>query len=289
MQAQIQVDRYLRGQNSIDDGINLQESSILRILASYAGPKNECYPSVQNLSKYSRVGIRSVQGCLNSLELKHLISRRFQSGKRTIYELTLPEIESMTPAPHAGVDMDKECTPPHHVHPTPAGDAGVPPHHVHPNNKDLITKLITKDLDIDHQVKIQPKENVEMYVQDLFDQFWAIYPKKVAKKKVTKIWRSQKLDSKAVQIIDAVKMNIECNPQWRDPQFIPNPTTFLNQERWMDEIVKTSGRSQINGKVMHGAFVSNHLASIASGKHIPGVSGYVRPEILGELPRYINH
>jgi hypothetical protein len=66
-----------------------------------------------------------------------------------------------------------------------------------------------------------------------FERFWEIYPKKVNKKGCEAKWKSLKLDSKIDLIIDKLKK--QClSKQWIEG-FIPNPLTYLNQERWEDE------------------------------------------------------
>ena len=68
-----------------------------------------------------------------------------------------------------------------------------------------------------------------------FERFWAAYPKKVGKKDAQKAFDKVKVD---VQIlIDALEKHKKSS-QWRkdNGQYIPNPSTWLNQERWTDEM-----------------------------------------------------
>ena len=67
-----------------------------------------------------------------------------------------------------------------------------------------------------------------------FDLFWEHYPKKVGKKKVQDKFNSNNYP------IDLILKNLELqkkSDQWQNQQFIPNPETYLNQERWTDEVV----------------------------------------------------
>ena len=67
-----------------------------------------------------------------------------------------------------------------------------------------------------------------------FELFWKAYPKKVGKKKV-----QDKFDANNFPI-DLIIKNIELqkkSDQWQNQQYIPNPETYLNQERWTDEVV----------------------------------------------------
>lgn len=70
-----------------------------------------------------------------------------------------------------------------------------------------------------------------------FDAFWSAYPKKVGKGQAVKAWRSaaKKADTDAIMAGLAA-----ANASWKaagtDQKFIPNPATWLNGERWDDEV-----------------------------------------------------
>ena len=68
-----------------------------------------------------------------------------------------------------------------------------------------------------------------------FDVFWSTYPKKVGKEAARKSFMKAKADAKT--IISAVEEQ-KHSEQWlkSNGQFIPNPTTWLNQGRWEDEL-----------------------------------------------------
>jgi len=68
-----------------------------------------------------------------------------------------------------------------------------------------------------------------------FDEFWYFYPNKVKKKIAMRTWRSRNLDKLADTIIDSVRSRISNDPRWQ-AGYIPDPTTFLNGDRWEDEI-----------------------------------------------------
>lgn len=68
-----------------------------------------------------------------------------------------------------------------------------------------------------------------------FDLFWQAYPKKRKKKTAQEIWVRKKLDSKAEVLLADINRRLIDDKRWRDG-YIPDPTTYLNQERWSDEI-----------------------------------------------------
>lgn len=68
-----------------------------------------------------------------------------------------------------------------------------------------------------------------------FDEFWQVYPKRVKKKPSLAKWKAKNLDRFATGIIFDVKNRIEKDGRWL-AGFIPDPLTYLNQERWTDEL-----------------------------------------------------
>ena len=80
---------------------------------------------------------------------------------------------------------------------------------------------------------------------DSFETFWRAYPKKVGKFYAEICWRRVKGEKFLIEILSAIE-NWKANPQWRDPQFIPNPSTFLNQHRWEDEVPVRSSSQEFH-------------------------------------------
>jgi hypothetical protein len=68
-----------------------------------------------------------------------------------------------------------------------------------------------------------------------FDEFWSVYPNKVARKVCLAKWKTRELDAQADAIIENVKARIAGDGKWLEG-FVPNPETFLNQERWLDPV-----------------------------------------------------
>lgn len=82
-----------------------------------------------------------------------------------------------------------------------------------------------------------------------FDSFWTAYPKKVGKGAAEKAWRALGPDNELLQqILHALEWQRQQDQWTKDGgQFIPYPSTWLNQKRWMDERpAGGSGRSSLN-------------------------------------------
>lgn len=65
-----------------------------------------------------------------------------------------------------------------------------------------------------------------------FGIFWAHYPRRVAKKDAQKAWNKLTAAQKRAAM-EALPAHIK---SWDDPTFIPYPASWLNGERWEDEI-----------------------------------------------------
>lgn len=72
---------------------------------------------------------------------------------------------------------------------------------------------------------------------ELFDQFWAAYPKHVAKKPARRAWDKLHADADLLAKILAALEWQKREDSWQREagRFIPNPATWLNARRWEDE------------------------------------------------------
>ncbi|MFA5526549.1 MAG: hypothetical protein WC992_06985 [Acholeplasmataceae bacterium] len=74
-------------------------------------------------------------------------------------------------------------------------------------------------------------------VPSMFETFWNTYPRKVDKGKAKTRWNQlcRKVDRPTWnQIRDAIQRQA-ATARWSNPRYIPYPTTWLNQERWLDD------------------------------------------------------
>lgn len=73
-----------------------------------------------------------------------------------------------------------------------------------------------------------------------FDEFWSAYPRKTAKSEAAKSWLSLDPDADTVASIMAALTQFKRSDDWsRDGgKFIPYPATWINQQRWQDELSK---------------------------------------------------
>ena len=106
---------------------------------------------------------------------------------------------------------------------------------------------ITSEALASHTININKDINrdINKDINDTFEIFWNAYPRKVGKKKAQEAFRKIKIDIQAIlsSIIKQKKSD-----QWLKDggQYIPYPSTWLNQERWNDELTYGGNNANTN-------------------------------------------
>ena len=109
-------------------------------------------------------------------------------------------------------------------------------------NKDL-NKQITKEN--------KQQGDVVSEVEKMFIEFWSIYPKKVDKKGSFRAFKNiPKLKETFPGILQALEIQKQ-SEQWTKNrgQFIPNPTTYIHQERWLSVNEREVTQKNINDTI----------------------------------------
>lgn len=99
-----------------------------------------------------------------------------------------------------------------------------------------------RGLKMDMVIMDESKDIPDKKIPDVqFILFWAQYPNKKAKPLALRAWKKIKPDQNLFDTIMAALEAHKKTPQWvkNDGEFIPHPSTWLNQRRWEDEL-KTS-------------------------------------------------
>jgi len=162
---------------------------------------NATIANILNLVNY-----RTVQNALTRLEENGFIKREYQDSKKRIREEIIPLVTFRV----SSVD-------------------------------DKVSSVDdTRVSSVDDQNKNIYNENIkeENTVVQNFEKFWHEYPNKKNKKKAfEKFKKINPSEEMFALILEALKKQKK-SPQWfKDGgQFIPHPTTWLNGERWNDEI-----------------------------------------------------
>ena len=121
-----------------------------------------------------------------------------------------------------------------------------------PLNERTTTVQLTnnhKPITINHKPITTDKTTLSSKQDDKgFETFWEMYPKKVGKKAAQNVWR--KIDSPitTLELIRAALSWQQLSDQWTkdNGQYIPNPQTYLNQGRWLDQKTEPTGNQSLS-------------------------------------------
>lgn len=81
-------------------------------------------------------------------------------------------------------------------------------------------------------------ESAALEAAPTFDDFWLLYPRRVAKRDAQKAWQRMSEDEHLAAIVAMA----DWRRVWRDKevQYIPHPATWLHGARWEDELPVTA-------------------------------------------------
>lgn len=109
-------------------------------------------------------------------------------------------------------------------------------------SSDIICNQMISDVPViqsKNESKNESESESKSAREEAFDTFWAAYPRKVGKGAARKAFA--KLPAAVFPLlVPAVEAQKQC-AQWRKNggEYIPNPATWLNQERWEDKLPDT--------------------------------------------------
>ena len=128
--------------------------------------------------------------------------------------------------------VSPSVTPPKYVTPPTSGSTPLPSVGVHPSHAGEYTPPIGGSQSIIYPLTIN--QHIHHSVDDGFEEFWNRYPKKVGKTLAHQAWKKERVN--VDEVLETLKWQIQ-SEQWnkQSGQFIPNPTTYINQGRWHDE------------------------------------------------------
>lgn len=81
---------------------------------------------------------------------------------------------------------------------------------------------------------------------DAFKRFWSIYPRHTNKKKAFDVFVKKCTDETVLQKMLSAIVEQKETEQWQNIKYIPHATTWLNGERWEDEINISSNENKDN-------------------------------------------
>ena len=210
-------------------GLKAPAKIVLYWIADHHNSETEaCFPSLSTLAEECEMSKRAVQGHIDTLERSGVVTRvqrKRSNGSQTSngYRLNLTKQAWQNLPP----PLADSATPPWQ---------NLPPHNLGSNNLGNIT---SKDMSIIGQPLQELLAKKLPFPGQLFDDLWKIYPKKVGKGTARKALEKALAKETEYKIQHSLALFVQA---WgnQDKKFMPHLATWLNGERWDDDIQEPS-------------------------------------------------
>ena len=201
---------------------NSGQKLVLLLLANHAnGHTGQCNPSQNLLAIECCMGLSTLRRHIAELEILgflsviHVFTENFKRPNQYVLKIT-------TSSQNCTIDH------PNRREGTSILEEGVPPNRM-----------------IKQEVKPVKETNTVISINSaMFERFWIAYPRKTnkgfARTVFGKIKPNEEMLQKMISAIDKQKRS----DQWKDPKYIPHPSSWLNGERWEDE--ESTGKPSFN-------------------------------------------
>lgn len=102
------------------------------------------------------------------------------------------------------------------------------------------SNLINQEVKVDQPSNTDINTVVNKKVNTFFAEFWKAYPRKTNKSFAEKVFAKLKVDQVLLtKMLNAIAVQNKTVWKDKDQQYIPHPSTWLNGQRWEDEVVPT--------------------------------------------------
>ena len=193
------------------DTKNTGSKLVLLMLANYADEHGSCYPSQAHLAQICHCTRQSVNAYIGNLVKLGLVSIKKKSNGLLVHNIYNLKISNV---------------------------------HITDNASSNVKNLSKQSKDIRHNTINNTIPNVaNNFLEEKFLEFWENVPKKTSKKQTKKLFVG--LIGKKVVAADVLICRIKEYKQFtKDTESILHPATWLNQQRWEDELEVTMVKSK---------------------------------------------
>ena len=215
-------------------GLSLAAKAVYIVLEFRQGKNGSAWPGVRSIAADAEIDKTTVVRAVRELETAGLIvATREQKGRGTSYSI-LPEVSAPC-AQSDTLEVSAPCVPG-----VRAAHTGVRAMRTGVSAQRGPNSTSEQDHEQNHehdQLPAEAPKPSKKAQQDAdFAAFWEAYPKKVGKKAARKAWDKAKDRPDIDTILVALAVWTQTEQWTKDSgQFIPNPTTWINQGRWDDE------------------------------------------------------
>lgn len=241
------------------------EKMVLLVIADHANDDGgNSWPSIGTIAKKASISSRSAQRYIARLAEAGWITIRPQQGgtkemrddrRPNLYAINLERLNGVT-----------EVSSRHGVTDSPHGVTDEASRGDNSNSHGVTPMSPKPSL----EPSLEPPKN--KYADDSsFDAFWARYPRKVGKGSALRRWQRLRPEQQAAAVA-AIDAHVE---HWKrnrtEAQFIPHAATWLNAERWTDDLATEAPQPSAPSALIHAANLWRDALAAEQAEHYDDV------------------
>jgi len=242
---------------------------VLLVLADHANDDGQCWPSIGKIAWKLNISERTIMRALKSLEERGVVTVERRQGYASVYTLHLSALPDKTPweprTSRVRGDKTSGVTPSddgQNVTPTPdIAVSPLPGQNVTPTPDIAVSPEPPEEPTENHQKEPPPDdapsgagEGTVDPVEESFARFWSAYPRRTKKPAARDAWHKLSPRPELVETILAAVADQRQSDQWtRDNgRYIPHPATWINGQRWTDELAPALSSLPKNARTHSG-------------------------------------
>jgi len=253
------VDNFTRIPNEIIQDPKIS-SNAFKVYCILLGNSDTWVSYKQTIFNRMKCGYNSVDNALRELSGLGLVLRMYIRDKKTKrrrgsflavtdipFTFTIPETKTFTDLMDSGFELHHENHDLGHIMKIMNMKSMIMLSNAYNNTNNNKNKNNKTKSSSDADSKI---------INSQFENFWKMYPNKTDKGKASSKWKTICNKPKSEkptwnEIRTAIRLQKKSD-RWKDPKFIPHPTTWLNQTRWMDDPKEMKVHMRQNNKPQNG-------------------------------------
>lgn len=222
---------------------------VLLAIADHANDQGVCWPSAPTLAHKARCSERTVRRIVEALEAQSLLVIERRPGETSLLRLVLDPGHFVTP--------DK-------MSPLTDSVRGTP---------DILSP--TPDIQMSDEPSLEPSVEPSTHASAVsqvddgnFDEFWAVYPKKVDKASARRAWNTQmrsRTGPNPATVIEAARA-YAASVAGTDPQYVKYPATWLRATDFAEPYTPPGARTSRPGGNQVMAASAALIEKITSGQ-----------------------
>lgn len=220
-----------------DPGIPGGAVKVFGVLHRYGSTPDKCFPSLRLVAENAGLNVRTVRRHIALLEANGWLRRVNRLRESGVQDSNAYQLFSQPGGTDTGDRLPGQESPPTRTEMSggPGQERPGDPDTGVRQKRAIEREPLNENGQTPHATVIDISTREERPPVPTFDDFWAVWPRKVGKLEARKAWDKATKRGVDPHVIVAGAKRLAEDPNRPELQFIKHPSGWLNNERWTDE------------------------------------------------------